>query len=367
MNNYDQISGIYPKDIIAYIKQHGWKLENKLQTRSIELYNNSNFKNRQLQIPTSTGLDDYPQLLVQLAEKLSTIENRSYEQIINDWRSADSDIIRIKLKTKDEYQIPFSRALQTMESTKKAIIASACSILSPQKHHAKLRRTEANELMDACKMEQTEKGSFIIKLSCPIYAVNYDVQIAGSVKEIPFVRMATIGFMKSLRDIKELASNDNDENEIPDSLSSNFCSAIRNILEDEVEFSAFWALNLEQTDKSVLKSIILKPDLIPQIERLEARLRPTPPSQNHAIYGTVENLDGQIGDDNKRSGDVTIKFIHDDEILFAKVILNSEQHEIAIEAYRTGVYVKVTGFLKRGIRSNRIEKVENFDLAEKLK
>jgi hypothetical protein len=176
------------------------------------------------------------------------------------------------------------------------------------------------------------------------------------------------GFIKSLKDIKELASNDNDENDIPETLSSNFCSAIRNIiLEDEVEFSAFWALNLEQTDKSILKPITLKPDLIPQIERLEAKLRPTPPSQNHAIYGTVENLDGQIGDDNKRSGDVTIKFIHDDEILFAKVILNSEQHEIAIEAYRTGAYVKVTGFLKRGIRSNRIEKIENFDLAEKLK
>ncbi|WP_397602083.1 hypothetical protein [Silvanigrella sp.] len=367
MNNYEQVTGIYPKDIIAYVTQHGWKLENKLIDSSLNLYNNSSYENRQLQIPTKTEFDDYPELLTRLAEKLSIIEKRPFEQIINDWRSANSDIIRLRLKTKDDYKISFSKALQTMESTKKAIIASACSLLSPQKHHAKLRRSEANELMDACKMEQTEKGSFIIKVSCPIYAVD-DISIAGSSKENPFVRRVMSGFIKSLKDIKELASNDNDENDIPETLSSNFCSAIRNIiLEDEVEFSAFWALNLEQTDKSILKPITLKPDLIPQIERLEAKLRPTPPSQNHAIYGTVENLDGQIGDDNKRSGDVTIKFIHDDEILFAKVILNSEQHEIAIEAYRTGAYVKVTGFLKRGIRSNRIEKIENFDLAEKLK
>jgi hypothetical protein len=367
MNNYEQVSGIYPKDIIAYVTQHGWKLENKLIDSSLNLYNNSNYENRQLQIPTKTEFDDYPELLTRLAEKLSIIEKRPFEQIVNDWRSANSDIIRLRLKTKDDYKISFSKALQTMESTKKAIIASACSLLSPQKHHAKLRRSEANELMDACKMEQTEKGSFIIKVSCPIYAVD-DVSIAGSSKENPFVRRVMSGFIKSLKDIKELASNDSDENDIPESLSSNFCSAIRNIiLEDEVEFSAFWALNLEQTDKSILKPITLKPDLIPQIERLEARLRPVPLSKNQVIFGTVENLDGQMGEDNKRFGDVTVKFIHEDEILYARVSLDSNQYELADKAHMSGKTITLTGLLKRGIRSNRIENVERFDLAEKLK
>jgi len=254
-----------------------------------------------------------------------------------------------------------------MESTKKAIIATACSILSPQKHHAKLRRTEANELMDACKMEQTEKGSFVIKVSCPINAVDDVSSTTGQPQMSPFVRRVMTGFIKSLKDIKDLATNANDEHDLPDLLSSNFCSAVRNIiLEDEVEFSAFWALNLEQTDKSVLKPVTLKPDLIPQIERIESILRPVPLSQRQVIYGTVETLDGQIGDDNKRSGDVTIKFIHEDEILFAKITLDSEKHDKAIEAYKSGKYIKVTGFLRRGIQKNKIENVEIFDLAEKL-
>ena len=365
--NYEQMNDINPKDILAYVTQHGWKYIDELPP-SMELYKNEKYLNRQLQIPIKSELDDYPELVSRLAEKLSVIEERTPEQVISDWRTTSSDTIRMRLKTKNEFQIPFTRAVQTMEAIKKAIIATACSILSPQKHHAKLRRSEANELMDACKMEQTEKGSFIIKISCPIYAVDYDIPTSESTKGTPFVRMTMTSFMKSLKDVKELARNDDENSNIPTSLSSNFCSALRNILdENDVEFATSWALRLPQLDTSIPNSVSLSTDLVQKIERLEARLRPVPLSKNQVIFGTVENLDGQMGEDNKRFGDVTVKFIHEDEILYARVSLDSNQYELADKAHMSGKTITVTGLLKRGFRNNRIENVENFDLAEKLK
>ncbi|WP_338636939.1 hypothetical protein [Spirobacillus cienkowskii] len=364
--NYKLLNDINPKDILAYVTQHGWKYVDDLPP-SIELYKNEKYLNRQLQIPIKSELDDYPELITRLAEKLSIIEERTPEQIISDWRSTSSDTIRMRLQTKTEYQIPFTRAVQTMEAIKKALIATACSILSPQKHHAKLRRSEANELMDACKMEQTEKGSFIIKISCPIYAVNYDIASSASTKGIPFVRMTMISFMKSLKEIKELARNGEENIIIPPLLSSNFCSALRSILEDDVEFSASWALKLPQHDLGIPTSVSLTTDLIQKIECIEEKLRPTLLTQNQMIFGTIETLDGQMGDDNRRSGDVTIRFLHDDEILNAKISLNSDQYEIADKAHMTGKTITVTGLLKRGFRSNRIEKIKNFDLAEKVR
>lgn len=369
MNNYEQMNDIDPKDILAYVTQHGWKYVDELPP-SIELYKNEKYLNRQLQIPIESSLDDYPELVVRLAEKLSVIEERTPEQVISDWRTTSSDTIRMRLKTKNdnEYQIKFTKAVQTMEAIKKAIIATACSILFPQKHHAKLRRSEANELIDMCKMEQTEKGSFIIKISCPIYAVDYDISTSESTKGTPFVRMTMTNFMKSLKDVKELARNDDVNATIPATLSSNFCNALRNILdENDVEFATSWALSLPQLDTSVPNSVSLSTDLVSKIEHLEARLRPTPSSQNQVIFGTVENLDGQVGEDNKRFGDVTVKFMHEDEILHAKVFVNSDQYLIADEAHMNNKTITVTGFLKRGLKSNRIENLVSFELAEKFK
>jgi hypothetical protein len=358
----NQLNNIQPMDVVAYIRQQGWKYESELDNK-IGLFRNEAFENRQLQVPVVSDFDDYCELLERLAEKLSIIEKRTPIQVISDWRGATSDSIRIKVKTSSDEHISFSRALNSLQATKQALIACACSVLAPSKHHARLRRAEATELIESCKLAQTEKGSFVLKISCPIDAV--DLDISGSSSEtVPFARKTMTLFMKSLNDVKILATNDDPSAELPDTLSSNFCNALRNILVDEMEISAKWALTLTQQELNVPSTISFAPALISKIEHIEAKLRPAFLSQTQKIFGTVESLEGQLGEDSKRFGEISIRFLLDEDSVLARASVNSTQYEIADRAHMLGQTVRVVGLLKLGARSNRLESVSEFEILD---
>src|SRR5205807_5516419 len=54
---------------------------------------------------------------------------------------------------------------------RKALLAASCSAVQPQTFHPRLSRTEAEQLLQACRLGQTERGSFTAVIACPIDAV----------------------------------------------------------------------------------------------------------------------------------------------------------------------------------------------------
>jgi hypothetical protein len=360
--NLNQFENIEPKEVLAYVKQQGWKYVGELPSR-MALYKNDSFKSRQLQVPSISDFDDYSEILEKLAEKLSTLERRTPEQVVADWKGATSDTIRLRMKTVGDDKVSFSRALQTLQATKQALIASACSALTPMPHHIRLQRSEATELFESCKLAQTEKGSFILKITCPIDAVDRVLRSSDNLP-VPFARKTLSIFMKSLHEVKTLAVNDDANAALPTILSSNFCKALRDILVDEIEVNAKWALTLEQKETDFPNTVTLTPDLVSKIEKLEARLRPALHSQTQTIFGTVEALEGQLGQDSKRFGDVLIRFLLDEEIVYARLTLDSVNYEIADRAHMSGNTIRVVGLLNSGVRNRRIENVTEFKILD---
>ena len=81
-----------------------------------------------------------------------------------------------------------------------------------------------------------------------------------------------------------------------------------------------WALSLPQLDTSVQILFLLSTDLVSKNRTPGSKAPPYSFIPKPGDFGTVENLDGQVGEDNKRFGDVTVKFMHEDEILPCKSI-----------------------------------------------
>ena len=83
------------------------------------------------------------------------------------------------------------------------------------------------------------------------------------------------------------------------------------------------------------------------------------------MIGTVETLNGDVGEDGKRSGEVILSLLLPDEteLVKAKVRLDSNDYLLAVQAHERGrTYIQLHGVLRRGDRISRIDRPEDFSL-----
>ena len=104
----------------------------------------------------------------------------------------------------------------------------------------------------------------------------------------------------------------------------------------------------------------------PEIERAHQVLRPQKDETKDVLMiGTVETLNGDVGEDGKRSGEVTLALLlpDEDEIVRARTMLTSADYEKAVTAHEQGAgYVQLTGRIRRGVRISRIDNLRDFTL-----
>ena len=85
------------------------------------------------------------------------------------------------------------------------------------------------------------------------------------------------------------------------------------------------------------------------------------------MIGTVETLNGDVGEDEKRCGEVVLSLLlpDEDELIKARTSLKTSEYERAVEAHEQGrIFAKVQGHLNRGLRISRIDNPEGFALVE---
>jgi hypothetical protein len=123
--------------------------------------------------------------------------------------------------------------------------ASACSVIQPQAFHPRLSRVEADQLVKACRMAQTERGSFIVKVACPLDVVGpestptplfdlIDEPEPEPIKYVamePFTRQVTRLLMRSFNRITHAIDSDKTASLLLDEpgqpvLSANLCEAL---------------------------------------------------------------------------------------------------------------------------------------------
>ena len=77
-----------------------------------------------------------------------------------------------------------------------AFLAAACSVVNPITYHPRMSRTEAQQLLNACHLGQTERESYSVSVSCPLRAVEQDQALLPGYE--PFTRQAVVMLMRSL-------------------------------------------------------------------------------------------------------------------------------------------------------------------------
>jgi hypothetical protein len=232
--------------------------------------------------------------------------------------------------------------------------------------------------MDSCKLGQTEVGSFVLKVSCPLEALDLQgtLDLGEEFRQYPFVRQVTFTLYKSIQVLLDAIERD-DLNRLVESnkgsasplLSSNLCEAVVQLqdesLKNSVDMSFDWSARYPVADPTRTRPLRIQRDYFPRIEEVRRELRATEGDVDDTFVGTVERLDGEMSNETgKRSGEVILAiFSHDGETIKVRTSLNEEQYAVADAAHMScGKYVVVCGRLRPGRQPRLLVNLTRFEL-----
>lgn len=365
-----QVGSTIPPSVVRdYATSHGWQMSGRSRFRRW-IFNHPDANLRQLIIPMDREKEaGWSEALYEVVIRLASVEQVSPETVINKLLSSHADAVRFRISEGglSNGMLPMNDAVELISGIKKALLASASTVVNPVPHHPRLSRTEAEEFLQSCKMGQTEIGSYIVKVLCPLREMPL-IQ-----DKPPFARSVTTVLIKSCANIVDSIEKDSIEKMIEDNrknpiVTSNLCDALVKMHaareNADLTIAVSWAVAMRKyAPPNVPQSVTFKPEYFPSVERISQELRPLALQETHStFYGTVETLNGTVGEDGKRSGEVVLALLlSDEEILKARVNLSVEEYAKAVSAHEKGVgYVSITGILQRGARTGYITNIKDF-------
>jgi hypothetical protein len=368
-----------PTDLRDYATSQGWALLPEAVRDRLYVLTHPELPRRQLVFPMDTTAPDYAESVQAVTEKLAELERRSPAAVratIADLRN-DSLAVRIELPNKDRATLPLPFAVESVGAAEQLLTAAACTVLKPQAHHPRLQRAESDQLVQAAQFQHTEPGSFILRIACPLtLEVSQPQMMLLADPNIPFVRKTTVALHHALHALVsavELGTLDKlvDEAKAVGArpvVSSNLCDALMRLhdpdLNNSLEVGVRWApvLPVDKADPQMAPARIQQ-DYFPRIAEVARELRPEPKERTDTFIGTVESLNGDLGEDGRRAGEVVLFLLIENVTVRARATLSAEQYALADTAHMTDrAYVQVSGRLHPGKQPRALTDVRDFDI-----
>jgi hypothetical protein len=370
---------VLPTDLRDYAKALGWIQKPEALNDRLYVLTNPRFARRQLVFPADTSAPDYTESVWIVAHKLAELEEQPLERILNALREIKDDTLRFEILSdrNSTAALPLPFAAAAVKGAQHLLLAAACTVLRPRTHHPRLSRGEAQQLIEKSEFRHTEHGSFVLRVSCPVDALDVQGELLVGEISAPFVRKTMITLARSLGALVTSIEADTVPKLIEDTksaenplISSNFCDALAlfrdNSLDNSLDISISWAASKPLLHTEPLsKPFRLQPDYFPRIEEVARELRSTEAHREDVFIGTVESLNGDMGNDGRRAGEVTLALLlkEESEIVRAKVNLTADQYANADKAHMTeGAYVRVTGRLHPGRQPRSLTDISQFEL-----
>lgn len=265
--------------------------------------------------------------------------------MLDDLLSLDVDTVRFSVRSPaaDKGTLPLEQGLALLDGARCLLLAAACSVLAPEsRYHRRMSRPKAEDFIDACKIGQTEKGSYTVTLRAPIGMAD-NAPTTGESTEVPFARKATQALAASVSRIAQAIDEDRVDSILeaqPGSMPvmANLCEALLKMQPERensaLAFSVSWAASYPAPSPS--SPMILRNKHFPLINLMCHRLCGEVVPQAAEFIGHVDELRGEFGDDGRRQGEVRLTLYHEDEAVKASAELSAEQYDRAVQAHMSG-------------------------------
>lgn len=372
---------ITPAQVFRFLIQRGWKETPLPKFPLLFTYTHPLFGDRQLFIPKDESASDYDDALNVLISKLAVIEGREHYELKRQLEKTDEGgtsslqdrlALRIVKSLSDEDSIPLSMANTVISESQTLLMVGSCMAENPQRYYRRIDNKISADVYSRSVFNHTQKGSFIMSISCPILAQGEQLGFGPDFDRSTKSRKAFISIYRGMDHLARAVSEGNVtrfSDEILGSsspvVSSNFCEALASIISRDssegmtVAFS--WSPYIA-LPKDLGGPLQFFPSMADDIYRIAEAIRPEEESLDDSFIGTVEALRGDVTSTGERAGVVEfLLFLKDGSTIRANAFLDIDQYRIADRAHIGGAkYIAISGKLNPHPRVWVFESVRSF-------
>lgn len=363
---------VSPRALIGYATGLGWKPVANGKRSDIAIYHRPDSRLHQIVIPIDESLKDFGEAVAEAVLKLAEHERRPPQEILDHLLLPPADLLQFREVSHDAEsgQLPLEHAVRLINGTKKLLLSIAHSVLVPQPYHPRLSRSEAEAFVSRCRLGQTQRGSFVLNVACPLDLPTSlpGMQSQSFTRQVTELLMITLGTLNT-------ASNSNVDAGILDTgrnpgISANFFESLLMLRPNgdrsSLTISTSWSRSMLPPDGKPIRSVQLHPEVFDLAESLAPSLRMAPLPRTARFVGFVDVLRGQPAiNETRPSGEVSFTLFDDEQGEVQAIgVLNAEDYAIAGKAHLLSQHVSFKGVLKRLPRIGRVDSITDFAMIE---
>jgi len=229
------LEDLRPAEVESYLESRHWTFVREVTNGSIWVAEQAAPGDSvDVFVPHEISFGDYARRLREVVETVSLVERRADSEVIRDLVETAADVVRFRLPhTFVDESVRLSDALTLFQRARQAMRAAALSAVEPKPVHASSAPYQVESFLNRLRLGHTERGSYVIRVICPLGTVEAPPGELGPRTDEPFGRFATVGLSSALSAMDEAlaATRQGDDlrpfaDAIPRGVSSDLCDAV---------------------------------------------------------------------------------------------------------------------------------------------
>lgn len=341
--------------IRMFLSQYGWTETEPLRNGSVLQFVSPDGNNA-VHFPLDKTLRDYYEVVEYSLKNIALSLNIPIQTLVNRLLNPFYDILKWRMVDYDG-KVPFFSMINELAKIKKILAVSCLDILSPAKFHTKIYTKAVNDNMQGYSIGQSEHGSYILNVLCPLDNYQLYMYKDVDVDEMPLKRKINMCLLKNVNQIQKdlLEGNVNKVDEDVDmgKYSVNFLDAIGDVCTEDtgtkVNIIMDWCDAVQLPPCFDYSNVLFDTSYKRVINDIADKYRPKT-AENHqkTFYGKIEAISAKpelldreyvtikiatIGDDNKK---ITVNAKLDYRLFYDKIE----------RAFKKSENIKLSGILQ---------------------
>lgn len=309
-------------------------------------------------IPLVKEFSDYYRVMGETLQSIASFENRSIEALVNRILNPSYDIQKWRIANNytSDGKIPFFSMTDTIEKIKDVLATAYLDTLNPTRFHKKVYTTDVNKNISEYSFGQTEIGSYILNILCPLGNYQYTI-FNPTEQDIPLNRKINMRLLSSIdniqKDLKNSNNNKVDEDVDQGLYSINFLDSLVDIYDEtkdtEMNIIVDWCKDIGFVNEPPISSIKLEPIFMEKVNFIADKYRPKKEENiKKTYYGKIESITANPKVEDREYVQIKIVTIGDDnKKLNIQSRLNySTFYSIVKIAFDNGSNIKLSGIPK---------------------